>query len=406
MQGRGYRRRYSVKPRFYIYIVLILGLIVWGLVALLGVFRPARVEWGRLSSDQAITAIVLRDEQIVQAEEYGRLSCIAAESEAVAKGSPVAMLYLSGYSEKDNENLIDLQNTIKDYQTNNVIKDTVYKDLDAINSKIDDKMNEISANVIAHQTQDLAAAEQDLRNYMEERKEYMQTIITKPDDTLARMYQQEANLEDKINQTRKTVESPADGLVSFYLDGYETMLTVNGISDMTPAKMKALSDEILSNRQPFTSADIVSAQQPICRIVNPDKWYAVVVMSARENRFIEGMDFDVTFDGLQKTVTTKVLKVAVEGGTALAVLEVPEGVKEMISLRFVSGHLGQDIEGFRVPLNMLLEENGRAYVALQGTGANVNRIEVHILGKDEKYAIIEEASGEGDLAIGLPLVKP
>jgi hypothetical protein len=406
MQGGTYGRKYTVKPRFYVILAVLLLLVVWGFAALLGAFSPARVEWGRLSSDQAISAIVLRDEQVVSAEEYGRLSCIAAESEAVAKGAPVATLFLSGYSEKDSSSLLKLQNDIKDYQKNHVIKDTVYKDLDAINAKIDDKMNEISSKVIAHRTQDLATAEQDLRNDMDERKAYMYSIIDKPDDELSRMYQQEVTLQEKINLTMKAVNAPADGLVSFYLDGYETTLTLDGISGMTPAEVKELRGKLLGFSQPFTSADLVNAGQPICRLVNPEKWYAVVVMNAGEDRFVAGTDCDVTFDGLPETVTAKVLKEEKEGGAAFAVLEVPKGAREMISLRLVGGHLGQDIEGFRVPLGMVLEENGKAYVAIKEAGAEATRLEVRILGKDDKYAIIKEATDEGALQIGQELTRP
>lgn len=408
MQGGGYGgygKRYSIKPRFYLILVLLLGLAIWAIVALSNAFATPKIEWGRLSSDQAISAVVLRDEQIVPAPEYGRLSCVAAEGEAVAKDAPVATLFLSGYSDKDNSSLLKLQNDIKDHQKNHIIKDTVYKDLDTINGKIDAKMNEISAAVIANKTEGLAAAEQELKSYMDERKQYMYTITSdKKDETLERMTELEKTLQEKVNQTRKDITAPADGLVSFYLDGYETELTVNGINDMTPNKMKALKDKLLGSGQAFESADIIAAGKPICRIVNPAKWYAIVVMNTRENRFVQGAGCEVTFDGVQETVTAKVLKVLTDGGTSLAVLEVPKGVKEMISMRLVTGHLGQDIEGFRVPRNMITEENGKAYIRLQGAGAD--RTEVNILGKDDRYVIIEQANGGGDLSIGRPLVKP
>jgi hypothetical protein len=408
MQGGRYGggKRYAIKPRFFLILAVLVGALVWAAVAMAGALGSPKIEWGRLASDQAISAIVLRDEQVVPAEESGQLSCVAAEGGEVAQSETIAMLYLSGYSDKDNANLLKLQDEIKDYQKNRVIKDAIDQGLLAINSKIDDKMKEISAKVIAGQTQDLAAAEQELRIFMDERRQYMKDTIQNPDETLNRMYGQEATLQAKIEQTRKSVASPADGLVSFYLDGYEKTLTLNGIADMTPAKVKALKDAILRGSQPFQSVKIVYAQNPVCRVVNPAKWYAVVVMNERECPFIEGMDTDVTFDGLQKTATAKVLKVVREGGQALAVLEVDEGVREMMSIRLVNGHIGQDISGFRVPADMVLEENGKAYIKIQGTGANVTSIEVHVLGRDERYAIIEQASGSGNLAIGMPLVKP
>ena len=404
MQYGGYGRKYKVKPRFYVFAAVIAGLLIWGLVALFGLFKPARIEWGRLSSNQPINAIVLRDEAIVKADELSKLTCIATEGQAVTKESAVAMLYLTGYSEKDIVNLDRIQKEIKDYQENNRLKDVRDNDLELLNSQIDAKMKEISDQVIRRETQNLAVTEHELRTLMSERKAYMFTSIM-TDETLTRMYQQETALQEKINKTRKAVPAPADGLVSFYLDDYESLLTVASIEKMTPGTMKALMEDILENSKPYKSEETVRKDQPICRIANPAKWYAVIVMNAKENPLVAGTEHEVTFDGLQKTVNAKVLKVMTEGRDSIAVLEIPEGVKELLSLRLVNGFLGQDITGLRVPVNMIREENGRAWIAIQGSGANVTSVEVHVLGRDTKYAIIE-AVGEVDIYQGLELAKP
>lgn len=165
----GYGRRYRVKPRFYLILVALLGLSVWLFLYLLGAFSEPKVEWGKLEADQTFTAIVLRDEQLITATEYSKLSCLAAEGQKVAKDTDIAMLYLSGYSGTDIENLEKLRNTIKDYQENNVLKSIVNKGLEDYNSNINDKMGEISAKAISRQTQDLAVAEADLRALMQGR---------------------------------------------------------------------------------------------------------------------------------------------------------------------------------------------------------------------------------------------
>jgi hypothetical protein len=404
MQGV-YGRRYRIRPRFFLIIAVLLGLAVWLLLYLAGAFSQPKVEWGKLASDQTFTAIVLRDEQLVEATEYSKLACLAAEGQSVAKDADVATLYLSGFSDKDIESLAELRNTIKDYQENNVLKSTVNKDLQDLNKSIDDKMGEISAKAIGRQTQDMAVAEAELRTLMQQRKDFMLTI-TNQDDTLERYYQLEENLVNKINQTRKTLKSPADGLISYYLDGHEAELTVNGISDMTPAKVKKLLEKLLTEKVSFNSSVVVEVGRPICRIVNPAKWYAVIVMSSRENPFVQGMEYPLTFGGLQDTVNGRAVKVSKAGGDELVVLEIPEGVQNMLSLRVASGHLGRDIDGFRIPVGMLKEDNGKYYIAIKGSGANVRQIEVNLLGRDEKYAIISDVSGASELAPGLPLVKP
>lgn len=405
MQYGSYAKKYRVKPRFYLFLVVLLGLTIWGIAALLSLLKPASIEWGRLSSSQPISAIVLRDETVVLAEEYAKIACIATEGGSVKAGDPLVMQYLTGFSENDIIKLANKRNDIKDYQENNILKDVNDQDLKVLNDKIDAKLKEISDKSINSQTQDLAITEQELRSLMDERKAYMLTKVN-PDDALNLLYQQEASLEEKINRTRKVLPSPAEGLVSFYLDGYEGKLTVASIEKMTPGTMKALMNDLINEGQSYASEETVLKDQAICRIVNPAKWYAVIVMNARENPMIEGTEREVTFDGLQGAVMAKVVKVITEGRNSVSVLEVPEGVPEMLSLRLVNGHLGQDIEGFRVPISMVLEDNGHAYIAIKGANGGAQRVEVTLLGRDEKYAIISETSGQGVLAMGLVLVKP
>lgn len=405
MQYGGYGRKYRVKPRFYVIIALLIGLSAWGLAAIFGLLNQPRIEWGRLSSNKPVSAIVLRDEMVVESQEFAKISCIATEGGAVAKGDPVAMQYLTGFSETDIAKLAKMQSDIKDYQENNILKDVKDKDLTLLNGKIDTAMKQLSDQAISRQTQTIALTEQELKSLMAQRKAYLLTAV-KADEPLNRLYALEASLVDKINRTRKILPASADGLVSYYLDGYEGTLTVASIDKMTPGTMSALMNEISRNRKPFKSAETVLKGQPVCRIVNAGKWYAVIVMNASENPLIEGIDADVTFDGLQSAVTAKVLKVAKEGRNSIAVLEVPQGVAGMLSLRLVNGHLGQDIEGLLVPLNMVREENGRAYIKIQGSGANEQTVEVKILGRDEKNAIIEEATPTGLLQPNLPLAKP
>ncbi len=402
MQYGNYGKKYRVKPRFYLFLALLLGLSLWGISLLLSLFKPASIEWGRLSNSQPITAIVLRDETVVLAGEYAKISCVATEGASVAAGDPLVMQYLTGFSDNDLTKLYNLQNDIKDYQENNILKDVNDTDLRALNSSIDDKMQQISSQSIGKQTQQLAVAEQELRSLMTERQTYLFNKA-KADETLDRYYQQRASLEEKINRTRKALVSPGTGLVSFYLDGYEETLTVDSIEKMTPGTMKALMDDLIKKSQSYKSEETVLKDQPICRIVNPQKWYAVVVMNARENPMIEGNEIEVTFDGMQKAVQAKTVKVLSEGRNSLAVLEVPEGVSQVMSLRIVNGHLGQDVEGLKVPLKMVAEENGHAYIGIKGIG----RVEVNLLGRDETHAIVSEAAGsEGALAIGNELIRP
>ena len=407
MPPSSYGKRYQIKPRFFIILALLLMLLVWGVVSLAAALRPPKIQWGRLANDQSITAVVLRDETVVQAKVNGKLSGIAAEGEPVKRDQAIAMLYTSGYSEKDLENLIKLRSEIKDYQENSLLKNAKITSLDSINEKIAQKMNEISAQTAAGKHNTLLALEKELNTFMEDRRQLMLTVISQPDDRLNDQYTLEKNLQAKIDETRQQLTAPSDGLVSFYLDGFEPNLTVNAIENMLPEQVKELTGMILNQRGAKSGDEVVEANQPVARIVNPAHWYAVIVLGSRENPLSEGNTTEVTFDGLKEPVSAKVIKVVSSGRTALVVLEMTQGAQQMLSLRLINGHIGRDITGFLVPLNMLKEEGGKTLLTYRQPQGGAKTIEVSILAKDPKNAVIADAqTNSGALAVGMELVKP
>lgn len=407
MPPSSYGKQYRIKPRFFIIIALLLVLLIWGVVSLAAALRPPKIKWGRLANDQSITAVVLRDETVVQAKANGKLSGISAEGEAVKRDQAIAMLYTSGYSEKDLENLTTLRSEIKDYQENSLLKNVKKPSLDSINTQINQKMSEISAQTAAGKNNTLLALEKELNDYMEQRRQLMLTIITQPDDPLNEKYKQEQALVAKIDETRQQLTAPSDGLVSFYLDGFEQEFTPNAIQNMLPEQVKELTGEILSKRGAASGDEIVEVNQPIARIVNPAHWYAVILLGSRENPLSEGNTTEVTFDGLKDPVSAKVVKVVTSGRTALVVLEMTDGAQQMLSLRLINGHIGRDITGFLVPLNMLQEQGDKTVLTYRQPQGGAKTIEVTILAKDAKNAVIADAQSDaGALAVGMELVKP
>ena len=96
-----------------LFLVLFIALIVWLIVAAIQYFAPPIVEWGRLSTDQEVEAIIVRDEQVIVSGEYGKFESIAGESEYVEQGNEVAVLFNQNYSEADVDMLISVQQNIK-----------------------------------------------------------------------------------------------------------------------------------------------------------------------------------------------------------------------------------------------------------------------------------------------------
>ncbi|MDD4796143.1 MAG: HlyD family efflux transporter periplasmic adaptor subunit [Eubacteriales bacterium] len=382
-----------------------LSLLIWGAVALVRLFLPPTVQWGRLDTDQEISALVLRDETIVMSPEQARILCIAAEGEMVTANTTIAMLYKSGYNDKNMQNLITLQQKIKDYQENNILANVINADLGTVNAQINAKLEEIRQCTADGQTGALLVYERELKDLMTHRQGLMKDITT-PDEYLQKLYDQETGLQAKIDETRVAATAPVDGYISYIFDGLENQLTVANIANMTPKDVLNLEKQVLRGDIVDFSSGLRAADQPLCRIVNGTHWYALVVMNKAESTMSAGAVCDVTFDGMTEPVQASVVHYTQEGNRVLAVLEMDQGAQSMTGLRRVGGHVGRSAEGFKVPLTALAQTDAGMVVQVQ-TGQGPTAVDVDVMASDSRHAIVSEAKGSGGiLTVGQRIIKP
>ena len=393
------KRRVRIKPRFYIILGVVLFLLIWGISSLLRGIRGVTVQWGGLETDRNVTAIVIRDEKVIRSESYARVNCLVAEGEVVEAGVPVAELYTSGYSEKDLQNLITLQKTIKEYQQNNILKNIVDATLEDYNQKISD----ISQASSSTKVQNLLVLEHELSELMKQRQDYMKQIVT-PDDQLNSLYQQEAELQAKIDANKQVIGLTEKAAVSFFLDGYEDTLNADTLDSLSVKSIEQVCKDIAAYGDfPGQSDGPVNANEPLLRAVNDEHWYLAFTLPAKENALVEGASCEMTLEGYNDDlITAKVHTVKTEGRTALVVLEVERPLGAMLRLRKISAHIGRNAEGFKVPISAI---RGGDTVTVETDQGQVD-VKIEIVASNSTYAIIRQSDGGNTLALNQKLVMP
>ena len=53
-------------------MAIFVAILVWAAVAIVNMVSPPVIEWGKLSTDQEISAIIVREETIVYSAENGK----------------------------------------------------------------------------------------------------------------------------------------------------------------------------------------------------------------------------------------------------------------------------------------------------------------------------------------------
>lgn len=403
------KRSVVIKPRFYFFLVLFIVLIIWIVSALVRYLEPPKIEWGRLSTDQEISAIIVRDEQVVVSSDYGKFESVAGESELVSQGDEVAIIYKNEFSESDVDKLISVQQDIKNYQEDYILKNIIQDDLIEIDDEIDRLIKEISNLVRQENNRMLPSKENELKKMMEKRRKYLNETLH-IDSTLEQKFLTEKTLNDKIQRSLVKLHAPSEGIISFFLDGLEDYLTKERVEYIDTDQYAVLEDQLLNSSidTNTNNSAMVATNQSIYRIVHPSHWYAMIKMPRNKNTLVKGGICDITFESYKETISNVfVLDVRQYGRDVIIVLEINSEIGPMTSLRMVKGNLGRSNEGFKVPLNVLTQQDGKIGIIIVKQDKSKVFVPVDILAQNNFEVVIDVANGTTEqLTVGLELVKP
>jgi len=407
----GRRKKYRVRGRFYAFVLVFLILVGWGVFGISRLLQPPRIGWGSLETNQKLVGLVLRDEIMVQSGEFARIDCIATEGQRVKQGDEVAILYKSGYTAKDMDNLIVLQESIKDYQEKNIIKDTKDSELEELTEKIDTLKDKISQKVIAGDVRNLMQDEGELKQLMSVRKTRMAAVVEpEVDSILENMYQQADDLQAKIDTSKEIIYASGAGQISFFLDRFESKLSNDTLPLLQPNDIVQLQKQIVAKEtkgQVSASGVQVDAGETICRLVNSENWYILLVLRRNENTLVKGNPCAITLEGVEaQTIETQVEDIRSEGRNDLIILRANVPIGELLQLRKVQCSIGRSVEGFLVPNKYIKQENGKAFVLIKQNKETI-LAEIEVLASDEKESVVRvPQDSEQKLAVGGALVKP
>ena len=195
-------------------------------------------------------------------------------------------------------------------------------------------------------------------------------------------------MERSLNGT--AVTAPGSGIYSAVCDGYETVLTTETLTELTPSKLSGLRPK-------------ESAQANVGKLIYGDRWYyAAPITDAQAQqlggrttvtlRFAKGLTMD-----LQMTVANIS---ASENGRRVLLLQSDKYIAQTTLLRHQAATLVlHTYEGLRLPSNALRvnEEGVSGVYCMLGVRAKFKPVQVVYQG--DGYALVEVASAVEDSSL-------
>lgn len=319
---------------------------------------------------------VIKDEVLLTSDTPGVTVQIADNAERVSKGSPIAAVFTS---EETANNFIELQQLNKKLDVYKKI-DSQLKlaniDLDKLNNEIDSDFNSILNCVYSNDFSDIS----ELKLSFAEKISRKQISLGQTVDCSAEISEILSKIAslNSASSPAKIIPSEISGYYVGRADGYENVLTVADIDELTP--------EILQKAFESEKAEVPS--NSIGKIISGYNWYVATVLDAADTTgFKKGKTVNLVLgDSSSSVVKTKVYSIkAVSDSKTLVVFSCNIMNDSLVSLRKVEGKvIVKEYTGLKIPKDAIrFDEEGNAGVFIRRANiVNFRSLNVLYTGSD------------------------
>lgn len=333
------------------------------------------VEKGMLYEQETDIGYVIRDEQVLQGQNYKNgMEQIVNEGEKVAKGESV-FRYYSKNEENIKKQIADLDTQIQEALKG---QQDVLSSADAksIENQLDEKIEKLSK-------------ETDISTINEYQKE-INDLITKKSKIygelspagshLKQLYSQRTEFEKQINSGAEYISAPKSGIISYKVDGLESTLTPNNFS--------AFDKKFFENLN-LKTGQLISTSEEAGKIIDSAKCYIATFSDSDEAKSAKVNDKVKIRLSNNKTLDATISYLSNEdNGDIQIILEIDREIAELANYRKISFDLiWWSSNGLKVPNQAIVEENGISYVVRNKAGYQ-NKIPVKIEKQNDKYSIV------------------
>lgn len=383
MHRMGKRR---VAFRFYVLLFVATAILAYGLFYAYNrlVQRTAVIEKGDMSNEYTAQAVIARIEKVTDTESFSSVQYYADEGANVYQGNRIADVYSVGFSRTDENKLLNVRSEIKAQQK----LMPVYQDqqLDRMNQQIREIAHELEMLVHGKQAGNLLNLERQLQTALSRRQDHLKQKYA-TDQNLRALYENEATLVKKIETWTYNYLATTDCIVSFYTDGYESMLDSDSLDTVTVSQIRS----ILNGEAPIQS----TAQRgriAVYREVVPRGFYLMLISYDNKWAPQDGVSYKVQLEGYEDALfDAVVLSHSKSGNETFVRTFVDSDVKPVLNTRTARATIGElYVSGLKVPFRALLIQDNQVGVVVSNDGGRF--VPVKIMEQTSDYAIVQSIS--------------
>lgn len=332
---------------------------------------------GKISQEESDIGYIIREETVVKGQNYKNgMVKIKNEGEKVAKGDSVFRYYSSGEEELKNK-IAELDVEIQSLMQNE--KSSFPSDVKLLESQIEKELDSIYG---ANNAQKIQEYKKNINSYITKKAK----ISSPSNSRLKELLSQREEYENRLTSDSENVNAPESGIVSYRVDGLESVLTTEDFAKFNKSFLQDLK---------LKTGQTVASNEEVGKIINNYQCY--IVFNSNTNEAKNSKVGDTIKIRVQNSDT---LKASVENiideddESKTITVKIANDVEKLIAYRKISFDIiWWDAEGFRIPNEAIKEENGLSYVVRNRNGY-YNKMLVKILKQNDEYCIVRQYKTE------------
>lgn len=392
------RRKVKLKPKFYLYIFLIVLLGIGAAVVALRQKAGGVLKTGAMDVCIEEKAVLIRDEMSISVDKYDHVRFLVKEGATVFEGMPVAEVYKWGYSDDMTQSLLNTESQIYAAQKLRLsgVENT---ELMGIELQIEQKQAAIRAALTGSGEEDTLALQNELNSLMQQRADYLKNAV-QPTEELSRLYTSQMEKQTQLSSYKTDISAVKDGMVSFYFDGFELVLNKDKLDTVNAALVK---NTVNGNVDSLGGA----SNNLLYRIVEPNHWYAAFVTQQSQNiALCPGENYTLAFEGYEGTeFEALAMETVYSTAGILNMLEINADMGALVNSRVIKVKAKNTVEGLIIPLEGITYKEGISYVIIEGS-TGPEEIRVDVIASDEEQAVIRPHDENAVLSAGMRYKKP
>lgn len=336
------------------------------------------VKQGTLSQEDEAIGYIIRKEEVVKGEDFANgIYSIALEGQRVAKGESIFRYY------SDSEKNIKEQINGLNYKIQELLEQEKNApnsaDIKSIEKQIEKEMKNMNT----------------LTNYQEivENKKSIDNLITKKinfigavteNKEIKTLVKERKSCEEQLKNGSEYQKATMSGIVSYRVDGLETMLSTEKFGEITEKYLESLD---------LKTGKIVLASTECGKVIDNFKCYMAITMNSKNAMAAKVGDKVSLRISNDEEINAEIAQINEESGKRTIIFEMDKMTPNLISHRkIIVDVIWWNVSGLKVPKQALIQENGLYYVMKNNKAGGQTKLLVEVKKQTDKFAIIEAYS--------------